>query len=155
MKVQAVVRQETAKIAAGVGVLSALMVAVYLIIGRFDVTVLLGALLGTAFAILNFFLMALSVQHATDSMDGVQGAPVQEPAEGEEPIKHELSPEATRAGRSMQRSYLLRMAMLAAMAVLALQVPAFDPVAALVPLLFPRIVILLRSMFEKKETRAQ
>ena len=156
MKVQPAVKQETVKIAVGVGILSVLMVAVYLIVGRFDYTVLLGALLGTFFAILNFFLMALTVQHATDSMDGVQVAPAEEVPEGEEePKKPELSPEASQAGRRMQRSYFLRMVMLAGMAVLALKVPAFDPLAALLPLLFPRIVILLRNIFEKKETRAQ
>ena len=64
--IQPAVRQETGKIAAGVGVLSVLTAAVYLILGRFNYTVLLGLLLGMAFAIGNFFLMALTVQHAAE-----------------------------------------------------------------------------------------
>ncbi|MBQ7455979.1 MAG: ATP synthase subunit I [Clostridia bacterium] len=159
MKVSAEVRQTTAKIAAGVGVLTLLMVAVFLIVGRFDYTVLLGALLGALFAILNFFWMAMGVQRAVDSMDGVQVAPEEEPADGEtpeeeEPIKKPLSPEATHAGRRMQASYFLRMVVLAGVAILAIKLPWFNGLAACLPLLFPRIVIFVMNLLEKKETTA-
>ena len=71
MKVQAPVKTETRRIAVGVAVLSALMLIVFVLIGRFDWTVLWGTLLGGGYAVLNFFLMALTVQHAAEQMNGV------------------------------------------------------------------------------------
>ena len=69
MKVQPAVRQETARIAAGTAVLTVIMVAVFLILGRFDWTVITGALLGYLAAVGNFFLMALTVQKAAAVME--------------------------------------------------------------------------------------
>ena len=68
MKVQPAVQAETKKMALGVGVLTVLMIAVFLVIRQFDYTVLLGALLGFAAAVGNFFLMALTVQKVTGNM---------------------------------------------------------------------------------------
>ena len=161
MKVQAAVKRETGKIAAGVAVLSVLMVAVYLIIGRFSLPVLWGTLLGAAFAIGNFFLMALTVQQAAESMNGVQLPP--EPVEGEEEAESgesaagasaEVSPEAKRARKRMQLSYTGRMALLVVMAIAAIKLPCFDAVPALIAQLFPRIVIFVQSIL-KKEKNAQ
>lgn len=158
MKVQPAVKQETAKIAAGVAVLSVLMVAVYLIIGRFSLPVLLGTLLGAAFAIGNFFLMALTVQQAAESMNGVQPPPEPETdaedAETAQAPEDELSPEAKRARKRMQLSYTGRMALLVGMAALAFTLPCFDAVPALIAQLFPRIVIFANSIL-KKEKNAQ
>ena len=95
--IQPAVRQETGKIAAGVGVLSVLTAAVYLILGRFNYTVLLGLLLGMAFAIGNFFLMALTVQHAAEKMNGAEVPAEPETEDGEEPPQQELSPQAKQA----------------------------------------------------------
>ena len=159
MTIQPAVKQETKKIAIGVCLLSMLMVGVYLIIGRFSMAVLLGALLGTVFAVGNFFMMAMSVQRAVDRMDGVQLPPKteeEEAAEAENPkLAKELTPEGKQIKGSIQRSYLLRMLLLGGMAVLAIEVPAFDAVAALLPLLFPRIVIFLEGIFPNKEKNAQ
>ena len=155
LKVEQAVGRETSRIAVGVGILSALMVGVYLVIGLFDWPVLFGALLGAAFAIGNFFLMAMSVQRAVNRMDGVRLPPKteeEEAAEAENPkAARELTPEGQQIRGAIQRSYLLRMLLLGGMAVLAIKVPLFDPVAALVPLLFPRIVIFLESTFMKEK----
>lgn len=135
--------------AVGVTILSVLMVGIFLIIGMFDTTVLLGAVLGTAFAVLNFFLMALGVQKAAEVMNGVQLPPEEEPAEGEEPADKPLSPEATRAKQKIQLSYTGRMLMTVVFAIVALLVPGIHPVAALLPLLFPRIVITIQGLGQK------
>ena len=49
---------------------------------------------------------------------------------------------------------LLRMLMLGGVAALAVTAPIFHPWAALLPMLFPRIVIALRSLFENKQKEA-
>ena len=153
--IQPAVKQETKKIAVGVCLLSALMVGVYLIIGRFSAAVLWGTLLGAAFAALNFFLMALSVQQAAEKMNGVQLPPEEEAEAGKESEKTELSPQAKQARRNMQLSYTGRMALLIAMAAIAYFVPGIDPVPALLAQLFPRLTIFIEGILMKKETQAQ
>lgn len=155
MQIQPAVKQETGKIAVGVGIFTALMLAVYLIIGRFDYTVLFGALLGAAFAVLNFFLMAMSVQKAAEKMNGVQLQPEEEPPEGEKPEKTEISPQAKQAKKGMQLSYSGRMLLLIGAAALVHLAPFADLVPFLIAQLFPRITIFIEGILMKKETQAQ
>ena len=138
MKLQPAVKQETRKIALGVAALSAVMLVVFLAIGRFDLSVLLGALLGAAAATGNFFLMAISVQQVAEERAA-------SPAE-------EDSAQADKAvRRKMQLSYTWRMLLLGGVAVLALLLPCFQPVATVLPFLFPRAVIALEGLMMKKK----
>lgn len=153
MKIEPAVWAETKKIAVGTGVMALLMLAVFLIIGKFDFTVLLGAVLGCAAAIGNFFLMALSVQKATNSMPHL---PVEEEAEEQDDDKDRpLSPEAKKAGQQVQLFYGLRMIGLGLVAIAAVLIPAIHSVAFLVPLLFPRIVISILGILQNKEAKSQ
>lgn len=157
MKVQPAVAAETKKMALGVGVMTALMVAVFLILGKFDYTVLLGAVLGAGAAVGNFFLMALTVQKVTDDMPVLPPREAPEENENDEETEEKeqtLSDEARQAGKKMQLSYTLRMFLIAGIAALAITVPVFNPWAALIPLLFPRIVIAIRSLLENKQKEA-
>ena len=154
IKVQPAVRKETTKIAIGTLILSALMVLVFIVLGRFDMTVLLGALLGSAAAIGNFFLLGLSVQQAAEKMSGVH-FPSYEEAESEleegEELSPPVSPELQQAKRAMQLSYSGRLLLLAVIGIHGLTLPCFHAVATVVPFLFPRIVIFLYGIFNKKE----
>ena len=134
--------------AIGVAILTVLMVGVFLIIGMFDTTVLAGAVFGGAFAVLNFFLMAMSVQKAAELMNGVQ-LPPEEVGEDGEVVDKPLSPEAIKAKQKMQLSYTGRMLLTVVFAIVALLVPGIHPVAALLPLLFPRIVITIQGLVQK------
>ncbi len=124
-KIDATVLRETFYIAAWVLIFSAAMEAVFLLLGAWDVSVLAGNLLGAAAAVLNFFLMGLTVQSA-------------------------LGKNEKEAADRMRLSQALRTLMLFVIAMLAVLVPVFNMIAALVPLLFPRIAILFRPMFEKR-----
>ena len=135
MKIQPAVRTETVRIAMGTAFFSLVMLLVFALLGRLDVTVVLGTLWGAGAAILNFFLMALSVQRAAESMNGVT-----------------LPPE--RAKHRMQLSYTGRMLLLVAVAIVALTAPCFHPVAAALALLFPRLVIFLRGFVKPKNKEA-
>lgn len=66
MKVQSVVKRDTGRLAIGMSALAAVMVAVFAILGYFDYTVVLGALLGVGMTVGNFFLLALTIQHNTE-----------------------------------------------------------------------------------------
>lgn len=155
IKVQPAVREETLRIARGTLLLTVLMLAVFLIIGQFDLTVLLGALLGSAAAIGNFFLLGLSVQKAAETMNGVK-LPSYEEAEADlEPgqeLETAMTPETKLAKQRMQLSYTGRMILLAAVGVLGLTLPCFHAVATVLPFLFPRIVIFLYGIRNKKES---
>ena len=154
MKVQPAVRQETARIALGTGILTVLMIAVFLIIRRFDWTVLTGALLGCGAAVANFFLMALTVQKAADEMKPI-AAPEAERADGDKETDEEtdedeteqpLSEDAKRGKQRVQLSYTLWMLGLGVIAILGVTLPWFQPIAVLLPLLFPRLVIALEGI---------
>lgn len=149
MTIQPVVKQETKKIAAGVIILSVLMIAVFLLIGKFDWGVLLGAAIGSAAAIGNFFLMALSVQKAADRMPVLPAQ--EEKEEGEEAEEPPVSEEAKNARKRMQFSYTMRMLMLAAIAIIAVLLPFVNSYATLIPMLFPRIVISVIGLLQKNQ----
>ncbi len=128
MKIDPVVRQMTRYIALWELVLSALMEAVFLLLHRYDYTVLLGNALGAVIAIVNFFLMGIGVQKAVDR-------------------------EEEDAKKTIRLSHSLRMLMIFATAGLGLLLPCFHAVAVILPLLFPRIAIALRPVFEKHKLK--
>ena len=146
MKIQPAVREQTKAVAVGVCILTALMVGVFLVIGKFDWTVLTGALLGASAGIANFFLMALTVQKAADDMKPLppepeEGEADEDPKEGEAAAEASLSEGAKRGRDRVRLSYTFRMLGLGLVAVLGALLPCFNVYAVLIPLLFPGIVI--------------
>ncbi len=116
--------RETIYIASWTLILSAVLESVFLITGLWKPDVLFGNLLSAAGAVLNFFLMGLSVQNALDK-------------------------EEKDASQLMRFSQSMRMFML--LAIGALGVLFFDPVASIVPLFFPRIAVMFRPLFGNKD----
>ena len=113
------VRRETQYVAVWVILLSALMQAVFLIIGHWDVSVLLGNLLTGAISILNFFLLGLTVQRALER--------------------------AEKDAKSLMRlSQSLRMLMLFAALAVGVALPVFHTWATIIPVFFVRISLLFR-----------
>lgn len=121
------VRRETGYIAVSVLLLSVLLQAVFLVIGQWDYTVLLGNLLSGGAAVLNFFLMGLTVQEATGR-------------------------EEKNARSLMKLSQSLRTVALFAAAALGVLLPCFHTVTALVPLFFPRIAVAFRPLIGRKKS---
>ena len=157
MKVQPAVRQETAKIAVGTAILTVLMVAVFLILRRFDWTVITGALLGYIAAVGNFFLMALTVQKAADDMKPIETPEAEkaedaEEADGDDRKDVPLSEDAKRGKQRMQLSYTLRMLGMGVIAILGVTLPWFQSVAVLLPMLFPRLVIAFEGVLMNRKS---
>lgn len=125
-RVDATVKKETLYVAAWVLILAIAMIAVFIIAGLFDWTVLTGALLGSVTAVLNFFLMGLTIQGA-------------------------LGLEAKEAKTRLRGSQNLRMLMQLAVAIIGAVAPCFNLWSVLIPLFFPRIAVTVRSMFLKKQ----
>ena len=73
MKIDATVRRESIYVAGWIVLLSVLMQAVFIIIGKWDYTVLCGNLLGGAASFANFLLLGITVQKAV-AMEEKQAA---------------------------------------------------------------------------------
>lgn len=124
-KIDPTVKRMTGYIAVCTLVLSVLMEAVYLVIGAWSFTVLWGNLLGAFVAVLNFFLMGLTVQRS-------------------------LTMEPDDAKKFMRVSQSMRMLMILAFCVVCAALPATDLLAMLLTQFFPRIGTMLWPKFEKR-----
>lgn len=127
-KIDNAVKTETVYIAVWTLILSALMQAVFLLIGHWDYTVLCGNVLGGGAAVLNFFLMGLGVQKA-------------------------VTQDEQTARSTVKLSQTVRLMMMLVFAVIGLIVPIFHTVAVLVPMLFPRVAIALRPAVDRIRNR--
>ena len=132
MKIQQAVKKETGHIALGVLVGDALMLAVFAALKRLDYTVLLGALLGSAFAVFSFFLLGLTAQKVTES---------------------NMTPMA--ASRYMKSCYHLRMLMMLAVIIVGVLLPYFHYVAVIVPFLMPSAAaVVWQRIYQSREQKA-
>lgn len=130
MKLQEAVKQETVSVAAGTGIGCAVLIALFFIAYRifpesavkFDYRVVLGALAGSAVAVGNFFLMAVTVQNV---------------------VNVENRDDAL---RMMRASYRNRMLMRGLWIIIAIAAPIFNYAAGIIPLFIPGIVIKIRGI---------
>ena len=122
-KVDKTVLKETKYIACWVVLLSMIAEAVFLIIGKWDYTVLLGNLLSGALVILNFFLMGITVQKAVNK-------------------------EEKEAKTAMKVSQLYRNLMIIVVTVIGVALKCFNTWIVLIVLFFPRIAVAFRPLFK-------
>lgn len=125
-----IVKKETVYIGAVTLVLSLLLQAIFLVIGKWDYTVLLGNLLGFLAAVGNFFLMGLSVQLAVQK-------------------------EAKAAKSTLQLSQTLRLFLLFFIALVGHLVPCFNILTVVIPYVFPRIAVSLRPFIGKRNAASE
>lgn len=126
-KINPTVKKETAFIALVTVILSAVLQAIFLVIGKWDITVLFGNILSGFTAVLNFFLMGLTVQKSVEK-------------------------DEKQAKQTMRLSLTLRNAMILIVAVIGVSVPsAFNVFTVFIPLFFPRIAVFIRGLLLKKE----
>ena len=123
VKIDKTVIKETKYIASFVIIFSVLMQAVFLIISKWDYTVLLGNFWGIIIAVGNFFVMGLFVQKA-------------------------VTQDAKDAKQTVRASQSLRMVAIFVLAAVGLIIFKQTPtrVAIVLPLVFPRIAIMLRPI---------
>ena len=124
-KIDPTVIAETRYIAAFVAVLSLLMEGVFLVLGKWDYTVLLGNLLTGSVSILNFFLLGLTVTKA-------------------------MTKDEKDMGSFMKLSKTYRSLLLLAVAGIGLGFKCFNDVAVILPLFFPQIGIYIRGLKLRK-----
>ncbi len=123
-----IVFRETAVIAAGELLCSAVMLGVFAALGYFRPNVLWGALGGSLLTILNYFFMAVTVSVAADRAE--QG-------------------QVQQAQKMVQLSSTVRLVVLGILLFAGIKLGA-NGLALLLPLLFQRPVLMLAEFFRKK-----
>ena len=127
---QETVLRETKRIAVGVFSMLAIMLVVYAALGRFSLAVVLGGALGAAYAVLNFYMLGVTVQRVADRADS---------GEQDEKI----------AKARMKSSYTTRMVLMVGVVIVAFVLPFVDVLACIIPMLFPRLTILALQLTGK------
>lgn len=120
-KLDPVVVKETKYILYFTLIFSVLMQAVFLIVGHWDETVIFGNILGIVASVGNFLLMGITVQKAL--------------------VKEEKD-----ATNLVKLSQYLRLLMLFGIAMIGYFLPFINTAAVVIPYLFPRIAIMIRSL---------
>lgn len=121
MRIDSTVCRETRYIAVFVLMLSFLMQAVFLIMGKWDYTVLLGNLLSGVAVVLNFLFMGIGIQKAV--------------------LKDEKD-----AKMAIRLSQSYRMLFMLVVIVIGVLAPCCNMWAVIIPVVFPRIAIALRPL---------
>ena len=116
-KPQQSIVKETKRIAVGTVIMLVVMLAVYAVLGKFTIGVLLGGLLGSAYAIFNFFMLGMTLQKAASMTDQQM------------------------AHMKVRSSYSTRMIGMLILAVVAFALPFVEGIPCLIALLFPRATI--------------
>ena len=124
LKLNNTVKKETLYIAYWVLIFSAVMEAVFLIIGKWDIYVLLGNILGGGTGVLNFLLLGITVQKAVNK-------------------------DEKEAKNFMKASQGLRTFMLFVIAALGAALSIFNIWSTLISLLFPRLAIAISPLVRK------
>lgn len=127
-KIDETVKKETGYIAFWVIVFSILMQAIFLVVRRWDYTVLLGNLLSGSLGILNFLLMGIAVQSA-------------------------VTKDEKEAKETMRASQTLRTFLLFVVTAVGVLLPCFNTIAVVIPLFFQRIAIAIRPLVKGGENK--
>lgn len=120
--------RETGIVAAGVLLCTAVMVGIFAMLGKYDVSVLLGGAAGALLAVGNFFFMAVGITLAADKAE-----------------KQEVN-----AGKLLARnSYMLRLLVLAVLLFACAKSGIFNLIALVLPLVFVRPALTISEFFRK------
>ena len=129
MESRKIVYRETGIVAIGVVVCTAVMMLVYALLGRFELSVLWGGLTGAVLSIGNFFLMALGTSLAADKAEN----------------------QDVKGGSLLVRnSYMLRLLGLFVVLILCAKTEVFNLIALVLPLVFVRPTLTVVEFFRKK-----
>ena len=116
--------RETIKIFKGIVVLDVIFIAIIYILGKFDIPMLQGILFGSVYALLNFRLIAVSLNRAVQMSPG-------------------------RAQVFAGVSYVGRLALTAAIILAAIKVDYINAFGVIVPMFFPKIIIVSSAINRK------
>ena len=121
--------KETAVIGCGEVICVGLMFGIYALLGYFDLSVLLGGVVGAVIAAANFFFMAMMTQLAADRAEN-------QDVEGGKKL--------------LKASYPIRLLVLALVLIACGKSGVFNILALVLPLVFVRPILMIAEFFRKK-----
>ena len=176
MKESKIPKKETLALVIGEAAVSLIISAVYLLIKKFDYTVALGVILGSAVTLANFIFLSISVSRALEkAMDGVDTVRLKAAYEARDAAREredDGDDETEDDGRipdyeriitdfeserqknfnaSVKLSYLLRNASMVIALVVAFITKQFDIIATVIPLLMLRPILTVAELCGRKE----
>ena len=129
MESRKIVYHETGIVATGVAVCTAVMVLIFVLLGKFSLSVLWGGLAGAVISIGNFFFMAVGASLAADKAEN----------------------QDVKGGSLLVRnSYMVRLLILLIVLIACAKSGVFNLIALVIPLLFVRPTLTVAEFFRKK-----
>lgn len=157
--------RETVFLAIGEIVVSVLTVAVYLILQKFNYTVVTGVLLGSAVSVLNFIILSISVNRALDNIlvgadlpsvsaeESISDSATDEDTSGTDDAAARFAREnQLKLQNAIKLSYFIRTATMVLALIVAFVTKKFDLIATLVPLFMFRPILTVSEMLKRKES---
>ena len=122
------VSRKTAGLLLGEVICCGIMFGVYALLGRLNGRVLLGAAVGAALGVLNFYLLAMSASRAADKA-----------------VRQDVS-----GGAALMRfSYIGRLAVIFIVLVVLAKSGLADPLASVLPLVFSHLILTVPELFKR------
>lgn len=128
MNTRRFVLRETAMLAVGELLCAGMMIGIFAILGYYNSTVLIGAVVGCILAVGNFFLMAVVSEAAADKA---------------------MNEDVKGGKATIKTSFQLRLLVLFVLMILLARSGVCHPIAMVVPLLLVRLVITVVEFFRK------
>ena len=129
---------------------AAVVCAVYLLIKRFDYTVVTGGLLGALVTTVNFFILSVGINRAVNKYIDARGNEEMD----EEAAEKFANDHKMDVQNAMMKSYILRMLLMLGSLVLALITGFFNVIATAIPLLAYRPVMYAVEFIKTKLGKA-
>lgn len=130
----------------GEAIFSALICVIYAAKGKFDYTVITGALLGIAVVVFNYIALSASVGRIVDGYIDERGDSEMSDEEAQKfSEKHKMQVQ-----NSITKSYIIRNVVMLAVLVAALVTGFFNPLSLLLPLAMYKPLIYLSELIKKK-----
>ena len=126
---------------------SLITVGVFIALDKFDFRVLVGALVGSFAMVLNFAILSFSVNRAVDRVLNARGTKDMT----EEEAEAFAAEHAAEIQNSVRGSYLLRQILILGILIAAVFLNFANVVAAVVPLVLFRPILMAREAFRKKK----
>ena len=137
---------DTIYLAVGETIISLLITLIYTALGKFDWTVLSGAVLGSTVTVINFLILSFSVNKALNKYIELRGDKEMTEEEAEKFAKTN----SIKVQNAVTKSYIFRTALMMGALVLSLITGYFDAIATIIPLIMYKPLLYAIQFVKKK-----
>ena len=137
---------DTIYLSVGETIISLLITLIYTALGKFDWTVLSGAVLGSTVTVINFLILSFSVNKALNKYIELRGDKEMTEEEAEKFAKTN----SIKVQNAVTKSYIFRTALMMGALVLSLITGYFDTIATIIPLIMYKPLLYAIQFVKKK-----